>query len=69
VELWRRDSARGGRPEGAAVKDKRRLTNPVRDLFNEVTNDRASWTDATFWFVLGVLLDTVKDIVIAAWVK
>ncbi len=45
------------------------LTHPITDLYNEITNDRATWTDATFWFVLGVLLDTLKDLVIAMWVK
>ena len=32
-----------------------RLPNPVRALYEEVANDAASWTDAVFWYVLGVL--------------
>lgn len=33
----------------------RRLTHPARDLWREVTNDQASWTDALFWYVLGAM--------------
>ena len=40
------------------------LTHPIRDLYDEVTNDKASWTDATFWFVLGLLADFGKDVLV-----
>ena len=31
------------------------LGNPVRMLYREVLNERASWTDAIFWYGLGLL--------------
>jgi hypothetical protein len=46
------------------MKPRRRLTNPARDLFEEVTNDRATWTDASFWFVLGVVIDAVLEVIV-----
>ncbi len=37
------------------------LTHPITDLYNEITNDKATWTDAGFWFTLGLLIDFGKD--------
>lgn len=49
------------------MKPKRTLTNPIGDLWTEVTNDRASWTDAVFWFVFGVAIDTLIEICVQGW--
>ena len=29
------------------------MGNPVTALYDELRNDRASWTDAIFWMILG----------------
>lgn len=31
------------------------LGNPVATLYQEVFNEKASWTDALFWFLMGNL--------------
>lgn len=46
------------RPKGAAPQPPApvgHLGNPVRELYEEVTNLQATWLDAVFWFALGVV--------------
>ena len=41
----------------AAVK----LGNPIAELYDEVSNTQATWVDAVFWFILGVVGNVLAD--------
>lgn len=41
----------------------RRLGNPFVELYREVTNRRATWVDAIFWLVLGIVGQTLGNAV------
>ena len=65
MRVVRREPDRASPPQTPTVTG--HLTHPIRDLYDEVTNDKASWTDATFWFVLGLLADFGKDVLLVWW--
>ena len=65
VRVLRREPERAHDEAPAPVT--RHLTHPITDLYDEITNDKASWTDATFWFVLGLLADFGKDALLLWW--
>ena len=56
---------RRGRLERPAKKAKAvdHLGNPVTELYREVTNLQATWVDAVFWFVLGVLGNALGEMI------
>ena len=56
----RRATLRAPRPKAPAVEH---LGNPVRELYREVTNLQATWVDAVFWFVLGVVGNALGEMI------
>ena len=48
-------------PVKVRVVKRKHLGNPVVELWQEVSNDRATWIDAAFWFVVGVLSNVLGD--------
>ena len=45
-----------------------KLGNPIAELYDEVSNTQATWVDAVFWLVLGVMGNALGELV-WVWIK
>ena len=60
VRIMRRRAKRAAPTPPASVGQ---LGNRIRELYGEVTNLHATWVDAVFWFVLGVVGNALGELI------